>query len=86
MCALLYLQCVDLYDGALPLPGDGGRRLPAKPDIVPERVALLQLDVVHAGLVDEGLHCKYCFLFSDLLHLLSFTFCNNSFLKPLDKP
>ena len=27
-----------LYDGALPLPGDGGWRLPSEPDVVPETI------------------------------------------------
>ena len=42
-------------DPVVTLPGDGGRRLAPEPDVVAEGVALLDLYVVHAGVVDKRL-------------------------------
>ena len=56
MFTILDTRLLGLDDAALPLPGDGGRRLAPEPDVVAEGVPLLDLDIVHAGLVDKRLH------------------------------
>ena len=56
MFTILATRLLGLDEAALPLPGDGGRRLAPEPDVVAEGVALLDLDIVHPGLVDKRLH------------------------------